>query len=56
MRRGFIQRFAAVPHIVWSIIFIIAPLLFMLFYAFTGSDGTFTLENINGEVSEFRRS
>ena len=47
MRRSFAQRFAAVPHIVWSLIFIIAPLLFMIYYAFTGPDGSFTLENVS---------
>ena len=47
MRNGFAQRFAAVPHIVWSIIFIIAPLLFMIYYAFTGPDGSFTFENLS---------
>ena len=47
MRRGFLQRFAAVPHIVWSVIFIVAPLLFALFYAFTDADGSFTFENIS---------
>ena len=46
MRRGFAQRFAAVPHVVWSVIFIIAPLLFMIYYAFTGPDGSFTFENV----------
>ena len=47
MRNDFAQRFAAVPHIVWSIIFIIAPLLFMIYYAFTGPDGSFTFENLS---------
>ena len=46
MKRGFLARFAAVPHIVWSVIFIVAPLLFAFFYAFTDGEGSFTLDNI----------
>lgn len=40
-------RTAVAPHVVWSILFIIAPLVFMLYYAFTGSDGSFTIENVS---------
>ena len=39
-------RVAAAPHMVWSVIFIIAPLIFVAYYAFTTADGTFTFENI----------
>ena len=38
----------AAPHILWSVLFIIAPLLFVLYYTFTTPDGTFTLDNILG--------
>lgn len=37
---------AATPHIVWSVLFIVAPLLFVLYYAFTGKDGKFSFSNI----------
>ena len=40
------QRAAAAPHIVWSVLFIIAPLLFVIYYTFTDMDGAFTTENI----------
>ncbi len=33
-------------HIVWCAIFIIVPLLFILYYTFTDGDGAFTLDNI----------
>ncbi len=46
MKRSFMQRAAASPHIVWSVLFIIAPLLFVVYYSFTDSDGAFTTENI----------
>ena len=37
---------AASPHIVWTVLFIAAPLVFVLFYAFTDVEGAFTWENI----------
>lgn len=46
MKRSFMQRAAAAPHIVWSVLFIIAPLLFVVYYTFTDADGAFTLENV----------
>ena len=44
-RKG-IGRLNATPHIVWSVLFIVAPLLFVIYYTFTTPDGAFTLENI----------
>ena len=47
-RRGS-ARFATLavaPHTVWAIMFIVAPLLFVAYYAFTDADGAFTLANI----------
>ena len=46
MKRGILQRAAAAPHVVWSALFIIAPLIFVLYYTFTGQDGSFTFDNI----------
>lgn len=43
-----LQRYAAAPHIVWSALFIIVPLIFVAYYAFTDvSTGSFTLSNIS---------
>mgnify|MGYP002510105352 CR=1 FL=1 len=40
-RRSLLQRYAAAPHIVWAILFIIAPLKFVAYYAFTDTvDGS----------------
>ena len=39
-------RLTASPHIVWAVLFILAPLLFVLYYTFTDAYGAFTLENI----------
>ncbi len=45
-KKSLLQRAAAAPHIVWSVLFIIAPLIFVIYYAFTDSEGSFTMENI----------
>ena len=37
---------AAAPHIFWAILFIVLPLLIVIAYAFTDSEGAFTLENV----------
>ena len=37
---------AAAPHIFWAILFIVLPLLIVLFYAFTDDAGSFSLWNI----------
>jgi len=44
-KKTLIQRAAASPHIVWSVLFIIAPLIFVVYYAFTDKDGSFTFGN-----------
>lgn len=41
-----LERFAAVPHIVWCVLFIVGPLLFVVWYAFTDTKGNFTFSNI----------
>ena len=48
-KKSLIQKAAAAPHIVWSVLFIIAPLIFVLYYAFTDKDGNFTFANF-GEL------
>ena len=45
-RISIFERMAAAPYIVWSAMFIIAPLLFVVYFAFTDRNGAFTLENI----------
>lgn len=45
-RRSLMQRFAAAPHIAWAALFIIIPLLFIVYYTFTDASGAFTLENL----------
>lgn len=47
MKRNLASKSVVAPHVVWSVLFIIAPLIFMLYYAFTGPDGSFTIENVS---------
>ena len=46
------QKFAAVPHSVWVVMFIAAPLLFVIGFAFRGADGSFSLSNIT-ELAQY---
>lgn len=47
MKKGSLfQRMAAAPHIVWMILFIVAPMLFVLYFAFTDGEGHFSFSNI----------
>ena len=41
------SKLVASPYIVWSVLFIIAPLIFVVYYSFTDASGAFTFENIN---------
>ena len=45
-RKSIFERLAAAPHMVWSALFIIAPLLFVAYFAFTDQNGAFTFDNI----------
>ena len=45
-KKNLLRSAAAAPHTVWTIMFIAAPLLFVIYYAFTDSNGSFTLDNI----------
>ncbi len=40
------QKIAAAPHILWAILFIVAPMIFVLYFAFTDAEGKFALSNI----------
>ena len=45
-KKSFMQSIAAAPHVFWSVLFIILPLIIVLYYAFTDSDGNFSFSNI----------
>ena len=44
--RSVFERIAGAPYMVWSALFIIAPLLFVVYFAFTDRNGNFTFDNI----------
>ncbi len=48
-KRSFLRAAAAYPHIVWSVLFIVAPLIFVLYYALTveNPDGSFSFSFAN---------
>lgn len=45
-KKSFMSSIAAAPHIFWAILFIVLPLIIVIFYAFTDPEGAFTLENV----------
>lgn len=54
-----LQKLASAQYIAWSLIFIIAPLILVVYYAFTDAQGNFTFVNIqqlSGYGSIFLRS
>ena len=46
------QKIAAVPHTVWTVMFIVAPMLFVLYFAFTDAEGRFSFSNI-GDLGQY---
>ena len=44
---------AAAPHIFWAALFIVVPLLIVIYYAFTSPEGGFSMENIFGLTEYF---
>ena len=45
-KNSLFQRIAAAPHILWAVMFIVAPMIFVLYFAFTDADGKFSFSNI----------
>lgn len=46
-KNSFLGRAAASPHIVWAVLFILAPICFVVYYAFTDSSGAFDITNFS---------
>ena len=46
VRLPIFSQIAVVPHAVWLVLFVLLPLIFVVYYAFTEVDGSFTLSNI----------
>ena len=45
-RSSLLQRFIAAPYAVWSVLFIVIPLVMVVYYTFTNGSGGFTADNI----------
>ena len=45
-KRSIFEHIATAPYVFWASIFIVGPLLVVLYFAFTDQEGTFTFENI----------
>jgi len=51
------RKHFGIPYAVFMVIFVLMPILLIIFYAFTNADGNFTLENVTGLFTEqYRRS
>lgn len=48
-------QIARAPYILWAIIFILVPLLIVVYYAFTDTNGTFTLANL-AELVQYKET
>ena len=42
-----LRSVTAVPHMAWCVLFILAPMAFVMYYTFTDANGAFTLYNLN---------
>ncbi len=41
------KRYPALPYVIWSIVFVVVPLILIVIFAFTTKDGGFTFDNIS---------
>ena len=55
MKKSFGNRLVVSPYIVWSAIFIIVPLIIMVYYALTDTNGVFTLANI-ANIGKYKKA
>lgn len=46
MKNSLSKKIIDKPYILWSVLFIIVPLLMVIYYAFTDTTGAFSLESI----------
>ena len=53
--KTFGSKLVAYPYIVWSIIFIIVPLIIMLYFALTDANGVFTLANLS-DIGKYKKA
>ena len=49
------RSLAAAPHMVWAVLFIVAPLIFVAVFSFTSADGGFTFRNF-ADLAEYKEA
>ena len=54
-KKSFGSRLVAAPYIVWAAIFIVIPLVIMVYFALTNEAGVFTLANI-AEIGKYKKA
>lgn len=47
-KSSLLQKIINAPYLLWAGLFILAPMVMVVYYAFTDRNGSFTLENITG--------
>jgi len=50
--KSFGNRLVSSPYVVWSVLFVVAPLVMVIYYAFTDKTGAFTFSNIS-QLSDY---
>ena len=53
--KSFGSRLIAAPYIVWSVIFIVVPLIIMFYFALTNESGVFTLANL-ASIGKYKKA
>lgn len=54
-KKSFGNKLVASPYLVWSAIFVIIPLIIMVYFALTDASGSFTLENIT-QIGRYKKA
>ena len=54
-KKAFGNKLVAPPYIVWSAIFIVVPLIIMVYFSLTDQNGAFTLANIS-EIGKYKKA
>ncbi len=54
-KKTFGSRLVSAPYLVWAAIFVIVPLVIMIYFALTNDAGNFTLSNISG-IGKYKKA
>ena len=54
-KKSFGNQLLAAPHVVWSVIFIVVPLIIMFYFALTNESGVFTLANL-ASIGKYKKA